>query len=336
MAAKKRADGRLQKSITLPNGKRKVFYGKSQAELNRKIAAYRYEEEKGSAFDKVIDAWWDEKEQHIVPSTARGYIASRDRAKKQFEGRYIKDITPSECSAFLKALAASGLGKKVCHTQLNILSMVFDYAVLRGYIQFNPCASVKIPSGLSAQKRELPSEKDLKIVESSDWLFPFFLLYTGLRRGEALAITYEDIDREKKVIHVTKAVGYANNKPYIKSTKTESGVRDVILLDKLAERIPKGHGLLFPAQDGQLYHESHIRRDWLAWAEKAGTNVTPHQLRHGYATILHDAGIDVKDAQYLLGHSTVAMTQDVYTHIRQSRLNDASKKLSDFVSVVKK
>ena len=334
--AKKRADGRLQKSITLPSGKRKVFYGKSQAEINRKIAEYRYEAEKGPTFETVIDEWWLEKEKHIVPSTARGYIASKNRAKKQFEGRYIKDITPSECSAFLKALAASGRGKKVCHTQLNILSMVFDHAVLRGYIQYNLCASVKLPSGLSSQKRELPSEKDLKIVESSDWLFPFFLLYTGLRRGEALAINYEDIDKEKKVIHVNKAVGYANNKPYIKSTKTESGIRDVILLDKLAERIPEGRGLLFPAQDGKLYHESHIRRDWLAWAEKAGTNVTPHQLRHGYATILHDAGIDVKDAQYLLGHSTVAMTQDVYTHIRQSRLNDASKKLSEYLSPVVK
>ena len=63
--------------------------------------------------------------------------------------------------------------------------------------------------------------------------------------------------------------------------------------------------------------------------------MTAHQLRHGYATILHDAGIDVKDAQYLLGHSSVSMTQDIYTHIRQSRIVEAGKKLNDYFGEVK-
>ena len=328
---KKRSDGLYQKFVTLPNGKRKAFYGRSQAEINRKITAYQFELSESPYFGTVIEDWWEEKQKNIVPSTALGYSASVKRAKEQFSNVRTKNITPQQIASFLRSLASQGKGKKVCATQRNVLNMVFDYAVLQGYVQFNPCASVKLPSGLKAQKRSLPSDEDLKAVEESEWLFPFFLLYTGLRRGEALAITYEDIDREKKVIHVTKAVGYANNKPYLKSTKTDSGRRDVILLDKLAQRIPEGHGLLFPAPDGELYHESHIRRDWLAWAEKAGTNVTPHQLRHGYATILHDAGIDVKDAQYLLGHSTVAMTQDVYTHIRQSRISAASDKLNAFV-----
>lgn len=328
---KKRADGRYQKAITLPNGKRKSFYGKSAAEVNRKIAAYNHEADLGPTFETVLDEWWDEKQKNVVPSTARGYTASVERARKRFGDQRVSDITPPQISAFVRSVAAGGKGKKVCATQLNILRMAFDHAVLNGDLKYNPCAAVKLPSGLRAKKRDLPSESDLKAVEESEWLFPFFLLYTGLRRGEALAVTYEDIDRDRKVIHVNKAVGYANNKPYIKSTKTDSGVRDVILLDKLAERIPEGHGLLFPAPDGELYHESHLRRDWLAWAEKAGTTVTPHQLRHGYATFLHDAGIDVKDAQYLLGHSTVAMTQDVYTHIRQSRIAAASDKLNEFV-----
>ena len=328
---KKRSDGRYQQSITLPNGKRKVFYGTTIAEINRKIAEYQYEESQGPWFKSVLDVWWEEKQKNIVPSTALGYRASVGRARKQFGDMRIADITAQKVSAFLRSVAADGKGKKVCATQLNILNMVFDYAVVQGYIQYNPCTSVKLPSGLPSKKRELPSEEDIKIVEQSDWLFPFFLLYTGLRRGEALAIRYEDIDRDKKLIHVNKAVGFANNRPYIKSTKTESGRRDVILLDKLADRIPnKKRGLLFPAPDGELYHESHIRRDWLAWAEKNGTTVTPHQLRHGYATILHDAGIDVKDAQYLLGHSTISMTQDVYTHIRQSRISDAANKLNQF------
>lgn len=333
---KKRSDGRYQQSITLPDGKRKVFYGKTQAEITRKIAAFRYEEQEGPTFEEVADEWWEEHQKHLVPSTIRGYTASLRRVREQFSGRRIKDITPQQCASFLRSVAAQGKGKKVCHTQLNVMSMIFDSAVLSGDIMYNPCAAVKLPSGLKAEKRELPTEKDFQIVASSDWLFPFFLLYTGCRRGEALALTYEDIDRERKVIHITKAVGYASNQPYIKTTKTDAGRRDVILLDALAARLPSGTGLIFPNKQGGLYLESQLRREWAEWQTANGTTVTPHQLRHGYATILHDAGIDVKDAQYLLGHSTIAMTQDVYTHIRQSRIADASQRLNDFVGAVEK
>lgn len=328
--AKKRADGRLQKSITLPSGKRKVFYGKSQAEINRKIAEYRYEEENGPTFGTVIDVWWAEHEKHIVPSTAVGYNSHVNRAKEQFGEYRIKDITPMDCDNFIRLFATTGKGRKTVRTQLSVLYMVFDYAVLHGFIQYNPCASVKVPSGLKVKRRELPTDADIKMIENTDWLLPFFLLYTGLRRGEALAITYEDIDRDKKLIHVNKAIGFANDHPYLKSTKSESGVRDVILLDKLAAKIPnKKHGLLFPYKGG-YYSSSAIQVAWEKWREANGSTVTMHQLRHGYATILHDAGIDVKDAQYLLGHSTVAMTQDVYTHIRQSRIESASEKLNSY------
>lgn len=308
-----------------------MFYGKSVAEINRKITEYQYGVEQGPTFETVIEDWWEDHQKHLVASTIRGYIASVNRAKNHFKDTRIKELTPQQCDSFIRSLASQGKGKKVCHTQLNIMRMVCDYAVLKGYIAYNPCSAVKLPSGLPAKKRELPSEADIKAVEESDWLFPFFLLYTGMRRSEALAVMYEDIDRERRVIHVNKAVGYANNRPYIKSTKTEAGKRDVILLDKLAERIPEGHGLIFTNDKGEMYHGSHISRAWESWQKANNTTVTPHQLRHGYATILHDAGIDVKDAQYLLGHSTVAMTQDVYTHIRQSRINEAGDKLNDFL-----
>lgn len=332
---KKRADGRYQQSFTLPDGKRKVLYAKTKSELTRKIAEYRYEESEGRMFESLLDDWWDDKTKHIVPSTVVGYHASVVRARSHFEGQRIKSITPMQCDTFIRLVASDGKSKKTVHTQLCVLSMIFDYAVLHGYIPFNPCASVKVPSGLKSKKRELPSDDDLQIVERSDWLFPFFLLYTGLRRGEALAITYEDIDREKKVIHVTKAIGFDNDHPYLKSTKTESGRRDVILLDKLAARIPnKKHGLLFEHKGG-YYTSSAIQREWERWQRANNTSMTAHQLRHGYATILHDAGIDVKDAQYLLGHSSVSMTQDIYTHIRQSRIVEAGRKLNDYFGEVK-
>ena len=89
-----------------------------------------------------------------------------------------------------------------------------------------------------------------------------FLLYTGLRKGEALALTYSDIDRENKRIKVTKSA---------------------------------------------------------------------HQLRHGYATLLLEAELDAKDRQYLLGHTDVALTQNIYTEVSSKRRKAVAEKINSYL-----
>jgi integrase len=247
----------------------------------------------------------------------------------------IKQITDTDVSNLLEALKKKKYSKKVITTQFNVLNMIFNHEIKKkeGCIMFNPCDKAKMPKGLTTTKRQLPSDEDIEKIKNSDWLFPFFLFYTGCRRGEALALTYEDIDWDKKIIHINKSVGYKGNEPYIKMPKTEAGYRDIILLDKLAERIPKKkQGLIFPDGEGKIYHESVLTRKWQRWAKNNDINCTPHQLRHGFATLLFEAGIEAKDAQYLLGHSTISMTQDVYTHIRNSRQLATAQKLNEYIS----
>lgn len=157
-------------------------------------------------------------------------------------------------------------------------------------------------------------------------------MYAGLRRGEALALKYEDIDREKSVIHVTKAVEFVGNNPHLKTPKTDSGVRNAILLDVLKGQIPKGEDYIFSREDGELLTKTQYRKRWDSYCKKIGYDITAHQLRHGFATILYEAGIEDKDAQELLGHSDITITRNVYTHIRKSRRDSTAKKLNDFVS----
>lgn len=332
----KRKDGTYQEAITI-NGKRKYFYGKTKAEVLRKIQEYQGEVERGRLFKDVAEEWWEEHEKKVVPSTMHGYKARYNHAVSVFGDRPIKDITSAEILNLLTSLQNKKYSKKVITTQLNVLTMIFSVACIDKNAEFrlayNPCSSIKIPKGLPQKKRELPSDEDIEKIKNSDWLFPFFLLYTGCRRGEALALTYEDIDWNKKIIHINKSVGYKGNEPYIKIPKTEAGYRDIILLDKLAERIPKKkRGLIFPDGEGKIYHESVLTRKWQRWAKNNDINCTPHQLRHGFATLLFEAGIEAKDAQYLLGHSTIAMTQDIYTHIRKSRQEETAKKLNKYMA----
>lgn len=65
--------------------------------------------------------------------------------------------------------------------------------------------------------------------------------------------------------------------------------------------------------------ETQFQRQWELYCQATGLKITPHQLRHAFATILFDAGIDDKDAQELLGHANLSTTRDIYTHITQSR-----------------
>lgn len=329
----KRKDGSWQEKIRLKDGKYKYFYGKTKAEVIKKLQSFKEEKERGVLFRDVAERWREEHEATVVPTTYQGYSGRYNRALERFGDMPIASITSKDVFDLLERLKREQFSKKTVSTQKNVLNMIFNFAILQGEITVNPCTAVSLPSGLSKKKRQLPTNEELQIVENSDWLFPFFLLYTGCRRGEALAVTYEDIDWEKKIIHINKAVGYKKHIPYIKSTKTEAGERDVILLDKLAKRLPKKkHGLIFPNSKGKVWYESVIDKKWQKWRDDNGITLTAHQLRHGYATILFEAGLEVKDAQYLLGHSSASITQDVYTHIRKERQERNAEKLNAYLN----
>lgn len=155
-----------------------------------------------------------------------------------------------------------------------------------------------------------------------------------LRKGEALALTYADIDKENKVIHITKSLAYKYNTPYIKDPKTAAGVRDVPLLDELAPFIPDGepHEFVF-SPDGENRPMSMMvfQRKWANFQKATGITCTAHQLRHSFATMLYDADVDVKQAQDILGHTTEAMTMDVYTKISERKRKSAADNLNAFI-----
>ncbi|MBQ8495274.1 MAG: site-specific integrase [Clostridia bacterium] len=337
--SKKRADGLIQRQVTI-RGKRKVFYGRTDREINRKIAAYTEGIERGRLFSEIADEWENEHFPTLSPTTLKGYGPALKRAVEEFGDLPAKQITPKHISLFLQRFAARGYALKTVKTQLLVINLTMQHAVLSGDCDYNPAAAVPIPKGLKKTRRELPTVDEIqKVKDSVDCtfgLFAFFILYTGCRRGEALALTYEDIDRENMVVHVTKSVYYSSNDPKIKSTKTEAGCRDIILLDVLADKLPKSRNKkrpLFANEQGEYYHHSHFQRMWKKYLAETGMQITPHQLRHAYATILYEAGIKDKDAQDLLGHANIQTTRDIYTHITNNRraetaalLNAATKR----------
>lgn len=320
----KRPDGLLQRQVTI-NGKRKVFYGKSERELNRKIADYREEKQRGRLFNEVADEWEEKHFPTLEYNTLKGYRPALRRAKEEFGELPVSSIKAKDIERYLLRFAKKGMAQKTVRTQLLVIHLIFDHALLEGDVEYNPAEPVRVPRGLPKKPRDIPTEDELEIVKKSldqpFGLFAYFLLYTGCRRGEALALRQRDIDRQNKVILINKSVYHDNNRPMIKQPKTAAGSREIVLLDVLAEKLPKGKpdDLLFPNEKGDLLTETQFHRQWELYCKETGLQITPHQLRHAYATILFDAGIDDKDAQELLGHANLSTTRDIYTHITQSR-----------------
>lgn len=217
--------------------------------------------------------------------------------------------------------------------------MIFTYAILNGHIQVNPMqALAPLPKNLPKTKRRMPTTEEIKEVEKHYEgfdLLPYFILCSGCRRSEVLAITDKDIDFKNKLIKIRNHIIHDGNRPVYESVlKSEAAERDIILLDRLAEKLPKKFkGFLFSMNgDGNepLTKRAYEKR----WNKYCDTyhlpKLTAHQLRHGYATMLFEAGIDEKDAQELMGHSDINLTRQVYTHIRNERKDETAKKLNNF------
>jgi integrase len=329
-----RPDG-LHEAIRVIDGKRVPFRGRTDREVEQKMIEYRAKIEQGPLFPEVAVKWKEDHFPSLSPSTANGYTSSYNRAKDRFNSMPIKELAPADVDALLQQMAHQKYARKTVTTQLLVINLICRSAILDGIIRVNPCAAVSVPKGLRHTPRDLPSDEELKVVKEG-WnlpggLLPYFILYTGCRRGEAMAITYNDIDRKKKIIRVNKSVCYAGGDPFIKTPKSAAGNREIILLDKLAAVLPLGIGdaLLFPGPDGKIMRNVTLRHRWDRWRKLTGLTLTPHQLRHGYATMLFEAGISERDAMDLLGHSDIKLTHNIYTHIRKTRKKETAAILNE-------
>lgn len=331
---KKRSDGRYQQQLPLDmtGGKRVVVYGKTKAEVLRKIADYEEKVEKSSTFEQMMDDYWEETEPHLAEGTARSYSPAVKRAKEYFKGKYASDITPVDINNYLEYVEDKyDMARKTALTHRIVINDAFMLAVKRGVVASNPVRDVRLKKGLKEGERPVASDEDIKKIKESYDVpggdFAFWALYTGLRRSELAALKWEDVDFNDRAIYVRRsAMRHKIGEERSKQPKTDAGIRIVPIVDKLYEKLQKGQtGYVFKNKQGGMMSDHQIRDMWEKYQSITGVTCTPHQLRHAYATMLFEANVDDKDAQFLLGHAQIETTKDIYTHIRAQR----AKKIRD-------
>lgn len=331
----KRSDGRYQRSITDKNGKRVYFYGMSERELNRKIMEYQEAQARCRTFGEIADLWWGEAYEQLASQTVKGYKPALARAVEEFGEDPIDVIQPKDIQSFFKVMALKGFTSKTIANHRIVLNQIFNYAIVEGDIQYNPCSSVKIPKTSKKSPREAASTTDEdKILQSDhEWLFPLFALLTGLRKGEILALQWKDIDFEGDVIHVTKSVEHIGEEPRLKTPKTESGTRIVPLLSVLKQRIEphkdKPDKFIFSDDGGKTpLRNKRYHKHYADYSKEVGISCTAHQLRHSYATIAVEEDVNPKDLQNALGHADITTTMNIYAEARKKSVEKVAEKLN--------
>lgn len=352
MAKKKyyqRPDGLFEASRRI-NGKRVMFRGRTCREVDQKILAYQEEREQGRKFSKVADEWEREHEKEVSESTRRVYGHAVRRLKAAFPGP-VGEIKPVDVKRYISNFEKEGRAANSVQIELAVCRMIFAHAVLSGDIDVSPAAEVRKSRGLPAKHRNALTEEQEAIIKTAGqertapwWLFPYLLLYTGMRRGEALALSYSDVDRKAGVIRVNKKLSYApGNTPVLEHhLKSKNGMRDVPLLQPLAKALPRDRvGLIFPGADGGFMKAAEAARKWRDFCRAVELNeleisdqgkvierfpITPHCLRHSFATICYEAGLDPRQTAEILG-DTPEVVERVYTHLREERRRTAAEKL---------
>ena len=206
-------------------------------------------------------------------------------------------------------------------------------------------AKSPVSSMLKAGGKKTPEKVALTAAESQLLLdrvsnprartFLLIALHTGMRRGEIAGLRWDDVDFKKKVIHVRHNAVMGRYETTISDElKTSAGKRYIPMSEELEEwlltRKKSSHSQYVIAMENhQPLTKSSYKSMWkLIERELPEAHVTAHILRHTYITRLFEAGLDIKEVQYLAGHSTVDMTLRVYTHYdRRSREAQTAEKV---------
>lgn len=366
---KKRKDERYQIQVDIgtdENGKRvrKTVYGKSPKEAKKNADILRLAFGRGiSDISTPLNQWIDmflavEKRRITLPE----YNTKSYRLKRfeRFAGAKTipYSIKPFTVNQFLILLADEKKAEKTIREYKNTISQFFRFAKQNGGISDNPCESISIPlAEKKHNRRALSAAEQKRIANLPDELYPgkamaLICMWAGLRRGEAAALLWEDINFKDKTIRVNKSYNFKEQK--IKAPKTEAGIRYVPLLPCLEDylnTIPKSSPYVF----GKLMQEwdwdkelSHI----LKYLDKEYGNpdvipkrisskyvvvvtidaFTWHELRHTYCTILYDNDIPLKVAMKWMGHKSAKMTEEIYTHLSAEKEDTAKQAILSYGS----
>lgn len=350
--------------------KRRFFYGKTRQEvadkLNQALADLRqgtFVAPSRTTVGSWLSTWLEEyKRPKVRPSTLESYRMMIDVHIKPGLGHIqLKQLQPCDLQRFYNQKLAAGrsdgkggLSPRMVRYMHVILHGALKQAVREGLVARNVAEAVELPREQKKEFVPLTDDQVRRFLSAikNDRLYAAFLLDlgTGLRRGELLALRWQDVDLKNRLITVRQAVSQVKGQLLYQEPKSKKSQRTVPIPESIAtelkahkarqnqERLMLGpayqdNGLVFCQENGEpLRIRTFLRRFDNLLAKAGVPKVRFHDLRHTFATLLLQAGEHPKVVSELLGHSCISITLDTYTHVLPELKQAAAARLDGILN----
>lgn len=364
-----RKDGTYQGRFTDRLGNRKTYYGKTLSEVKNKLDCALLEDKKNQHIKRdnvTLDEWFEEclalEKQGCRDSTIHTYRIQYATISKELGNIRLVDLNKNVVQlAFLHM--KSDAQRTHCKALLvDILNIALDYELVARNVAINIKTKT---SGETKKEKRILSDEELETLlkyskENGSLLYPLFVIAseTGMRMGEILGLCWDCVDFKNNAVEVKRTLitlpGNGETKYSLHPPKTEKGYRTIpmsksLKLMLLEQRMWKNkvetnfkpkegfEDLVFTSKTNQPLHPANIKGCINYLVDKMNREMpelnfehfTPHALRHGFATKCIANGMSPKTLQTILGHSTIQITMDLYTHSKQDVIKKEMAMISE-------
>lgn len=347
----------------------KYVYGRTQKEADIKAEELKVQLRKGmdiSASNDSFKTWanyWLTSKKHEVSEDRYRTLESRSKIWiNHLNNSQITQIKPFELQTILFSISAQNpytgqsMAKKTIRGYIQVINAIFDFAIDNRVIDYNPANKLKAPQGATSTKRRALSEIERQwVMEFEHRAKPsaMLMMLSGLRRGEATALKWSDIDFTNNRIYVTRSFNFKTQK-FKEPKNGKSRVVSVpqVLIDYL-KTLPRisplyvltnAKGKMMTDDSWKRLYKSYMTDLNLEYGFNGNapskytpygvpmmiTPFTPHELRHTFCTIMYEAGVDALTAKEQMGHSDIQTTLSIYTHLSAQHKETQVDKLDDF------
>ena len=326
----------------------------------------RFQASNITTYKELASLWWESYKHTVKPNTQLNVRRLLDNHILPLFGSYKLDKLTTPLIQNVVNKLADKTNKReegafLYYDSLHALNKrILQYGVVMQAIPFNPAREVILPRNTQKAKREKVKHFDndelksfLKYLDNLDlsryrYYYEItlykFLLATGCRINEALALSWSDIDLENSVVHITKTLNYNQE---LNSPKSKSSYRDIdidqatvsmlkqyrLRQTKEAWKIGKSESIVFSDFIHEYPNNRTLQTRLRTHFKRAKvTNIGFHGFRHTHASLLLNSGIPYKELQHRLGHSTLSMTMDIYSHLSKE---NAKKAVSFYETALK-
>jgi integrase len=363
----KRKDGRWMARYTVHTAKgpkRRTVYGKTRKEAADKLARVLSDRVEGIVYDdenmtvgEYLDVWLKSSVRGSVRQSTYDRDASlvNNHLRPALGGIKLKKLSAAHVQGFYRDRLDYGLSPSTVHKMHAILHKALTQASKWHMVPRNVTETVRPPRPAPKEMRPLTSEEARRLLQAArgNGLEALYVLAvtTGMRQGELLALSWQDVDMKNGTVSVRRTLTRSGGRYTLGEPKTKKSRRSIRLTPRAVEALEshldrqlremgilrdryEDRGLLFTTSTGGLINPSNLRqRSFARLLTEAGLpHIRFHDLRHTCATLLLTQGTHPKYVQDLLGHATIAITLDTYSHVMPGMGDQTARAMQDALS----